>query len=227
MSEHTYRREELAARLGVPDRRHSALLFRRTGRFGLMLLLLSLGILFAGSIFGYAILHWWIRQPRSVLQPDGTFITTTPVVPHVVLPWSLWISTAVILISSLAIHNALGAVVREKQRAFRAWLAGTLGLAVVFMAVQGPSLTILLAEHDQLRRQVDNPLGVYGLVFTLILIHALHVLGGVIPLAVITRKAFAGRYDHESYEPVRLIGMYWHFLDVVWLVMFAVLMAVG
>jgi heme/copper-type cytochrome/quinol oxidase subunit 3 len=223
---HTYSREEIAARLGVPDRRHNALLFRRTGRFGMALLLVSLGILFAASMLGYVLLHWWVRQPKRMFI-DGAWQTVTPVVPDLVVPWTLWISTAVILISSLTIHRALHAVALERQRTFRGMLLATLGLAIAFMAVQAPSLAALLQQHADLRAQVDQPLGLYGLVFFLILVHALHVIGGVIPLAVLTRAAFRGRYDHESHEPIRLITMYWHFLDVVWLVMFAVLLTVG
>lgn len=227
MSHHTYSRDELAARLGVPDRRHSALLFRKTGRFGMTLLLISLGILFAASMLGYVILHWWVRQPRQFLQADGTWTVIQPVVPDVTVPWTLWLSTAVILLSSVTIHQALHAVALERQRTFRWLMASTLGLALAFVAVQGPSMWALLQEHAALRAQVEQPVGIYGLVFFLILVHALHVIGGVIPLGVLTRAAFRGRYDHEAHEPVRLIVMYWHFLDVVWLVMFVILLTVG
>ena len=48
-----------------------------------------------------------------------------------------------------------------------------------------------------------------------------------IPLAVVTRNAHLGAYDHESYAPVKYVTMYWHFLDVVWIVMFAVLLVTG
>ena len=48
-----------------------------------------------------------------------------------------------------------------------------------------------------------------------------------IPLAVVTRYAHLGAYDHESHAPVKYVTMYWHFLDVVWIVMFAVLLVTG
>jgi len=48
----------------------------------------------------------------------------------------------------------------------------------------------------------------------------LHVVGGLIYLMMVLLKAYAGRYDHERYTGVRHAAMYWHFLDIVWLVMF-------
>ena len=49
-------------------------------------------------------------------------------------------------------------------------------------------------------------------VFFLIIVHALHVVGGLVPLIVVTRNAHAGRYDHEYHGPVKRLAMYWHFL---------------
>ena len=53
------------------------------------------------------------------------------------------------------------------------------------------------------------------------------MLGGLVPLFYITLQSYAGRYDHEHYTPVRLIAMYWHFLDVIWVVMFGLLVMTG
>ena len=93
-------------------------------------------------------------------------------------------------------------------------------LAVGFLLVQTPSLMALLAQHHALQ---DEGIYLYGLVFFLILVHGLHVMGGILPLVNITVKAHRGRYDHEHHGPVKYIAMYWHFLDGVWVTMFAVL----
>ena len=89
--------------------------------------------------------------------------------------------------------------------------------------MQTPSLITLLIEHNQ----VDVGHTLLGFIFFLVIIHALHLLGGVIPLAVVTRNAHLGAYDHESHGPVKYVTMYWHFLDVVWIAMFAVLLITG
>ena len=59
---------------------------------------------------------------------------------------------------------------------------------------------------------------VYALVFTLVLIHALHVIGGIVQLLIVWSKARRHRFDHEHYAPVKHAMMYWHFLDGVWVV---------
>lgn len=169
---------------------------------GMWLFLAALGMLFASSMLAYLVIR--LRGPASDVH----------------LPKLLWLSTAVILLSSLTIHLALGAVGRERQRQFRAFLLATLALAVFFVIVQVPAMAALLKSHAAFRAQ---NLHVYGLVFFLVLLHALHVIGGIAGLARVAILAHLGRYDHESHASVRHIAMYWHFLDIVWLVMFGVL----
>jgi heme/copper-type cytochrome/quinol oxidase subunit 3 len=60
----------------------------------------------------------------------------------------------------------------------------------------------------------------YGLAFVLILVHALHVVGGIIGLVNTVRHGMHGDYDHENYYGIKHAAMYWHFLDGVWIVMF-------
>jgi cytochrome c oxidase subunit III len=118
----------------------------------------------------------------------------------------------------------LHAVRRERQFALRRYLLLTSMLAAAFVVVQAPSLWRLLEQHQHLRQQ---GVAVYGLIFFLILVHALHVVGGIIALAVVTINALRGRYDHESHNAVKHAAMYWHFLDAVWLIMFFGMIAMG
>jgi cytochrome c oxidase subunit III len=67
----------------------------------------------------------------------------------------------------------------------------------------------------------------YGMIFFFVLVHAAHVLGGMIYLAIVTHRALDGRYDHENYVGVKHAAMYWHFLDVVWLLMFGTFLFAG
>ena len=150
-------------------------------------------------------------------------------IPPIELPHLLWLSTIVMIASSVTVHWALVSVQREHQLWFRRWLTMTLLLAVAFVLVQAPSLFMLIQEHfavlAERRPSADDPaFAQIGLIVALIVIHALHLLGGIVPLFAITMRASAGQYDHESHGAVKYIAMYWHFLDVVWLVMFAVLL---
>lgn len=167
------------------------------------LFLAALGMLFASSMAAYVIVRL-----RATAGP-------------VELPALLWLSTVIMLASSVTIHAALTAVRRERQQTFQSMILATLVLAVLFVMVQMPAMVALLTAHGAMRMQGVH---VYGLVFFLVLLHALHVIGGVAGLARIAAYARLGRFDHESHAPVRHIAMYWHFLDMVWLVMFGILL---
>ena len=93
-----------------------------------------------------------------------------------------------------------------------------LDLERVVLALRDLALT-----EEAIKALQDEGIYLYGLVFFLILVHGLHVMGGILPLVNITVKAHRGRYDHEHHGPVKYIAMYWHFLDGVWVTMFAVL----
>lgn len=197
---------------------------RGTGVFGMWLFLSSLGMLFAASMLGYVLIRF-MQVERDAGAGWGT----------VHAPGLLWFSTLVILVSSMTIHLAVKAVERERQQQLRRYLALTFMLSLMFVAAQVPAMIDLLQAHGQVANDETNTFPtldgstpkshyLFTLVFFLVMVHALHVLGGIIPLAVVTKKAFMHRYDHEHYQPVKLVAMYWHFLDVVWIVMFAILL---
>ncbi len=189
------------------------------------LFLAGLAVLFAASMVVYLI----VRVMRS-LAPNENFVAipgseqALQVVPLGTLgmPWPLWLSTVVILVSSFTMQRALTAVIREKQAQLRNMLTVTLLLSAFFILVQMPALVSLLLDRQA--EQIGNVL--YGAIFFLIFLHALHVIGGIVPLFKITLNAHAGKYDHEHYGPVKALTMYWHFLDVVWILMFGLLVAV-
>jgi cytochrome c oxidase subunit 3 len=52
--------------------------------------------------------------------------------------------------------------------------------------------------------------------YLLTILHAAHVLFGLVPLALVAMRARAGRYTPEDHEAIHLVGMYWHFLLVTW-----------
>ena len=125
-------------------------------------------------------------------------------------------------LTEMDVIAALQKVRVEKLNEFRQWLVATLLLSVLFLVVQIPALLSLLMD-----RQADHATALSAFLFFLILLHALHVVGGIVPLFKTTLNAYAGRYDHEHYGPVKMLTMYWHFLDAVWILMFGVFLALG
>lgn len=187
------------------------------GLLAMGMFLAALFMLFVAGMVGYLL----IRLTGPLSPPLHTL--------H--FPIGLWISTGVILLSSVTMHHAVQAVRQDNQKPFRYLIGLTMALAVLFVVIQIPSLIILLREHrvalgeSHLGEEPD--LVLYGLIFALILLHALHVLGGWIPLAITTFKAQRGAYHADHWQPVRYISLYWHFLDGVWIVMFGTMVLLG
>ncbi len=142
---------------------------------------------------------------------------------------------AVSVVMTMAIH----AIQHERLRNFRILMVVSLLLAVGFVAVQTPALATVLRNHNALAAQAgpqnspgqvdprSTAAALYGAVFVLVLIHALHVVGGIVALIVVVIRGLGSTYDHEHYLPVRHTAMYWHFLDIVWLIMFGVFQVLG
>lgn len=182
----------------------------RTAIIAMWLFLLSLTILFLATMLGYIL----FRIRGTLGPPLGT----------ISMPAMLWVSTVLVLLASLTIHFALQSVRRERQQPLRMWLWSTLALSVAFVVVQTPAMVGLLQQHGG---RGEGGHTFFGMIFFLILLHAAHVVGGVVSIIVVLARAVHGAYDHESHLGVRFAAMYWHFLDIVWLVMFGGMFLLG
>lgn len=174
----------------------------RTGKLGFALFLASLGMIFASSMVGYLV----IRVQAAAWPPPG--------MPG--LPPSLWISTAILLLSSGTVAWALRAARAGNPVVVGPAMAVTLALGLLFLGLQAFSWSALM------RADLTVQSNLYGFTFYMLTgLHAAHVIGGLIPMAVVTAKAFRGTYTAEAHGGLTYSTMYWHFLDAVWLVMFA------
>lgn len=174
------------------------------------LFLTSLFMLFAAVITAYL----FVRLAGAKSPPLHT----------VHFPNLLWLSTALVIGVSVALARTVASLRLEHQDAFRRWLRVALLLGIGFILVQAPAMARLLVVHQHLRQ---SGMFLYGMVFVLILLHALHVVGGIIALIRVTIQGERGVYDHEHYLPVRHTAMYWHFLDLIWLAMFTTFLVTG
>ena len=175
-----------------------------TGKLGMRLLIASLAMLFAASITGYIV----VRTRAEQWPPEG--------MPA--LPSGLWLSTVLIVVSSLTIQWAVAGIRRDRQQPLRLGLSLTLLLGLAFLASQTVNWFGLVAAD------VRPGANLYAFTFYLLTwLHALHVVGGLVPLGLVTARAWRGGYTAGFHPGVEYTAMYWHFLDVVWLVLFAVL----
>jgi heme/copper-type cytochrome/quinol oxidase subunit 3 len=178
-----------------------------SSRLGMLLFLASLTMFFGASIVAYLA----IRLDSPLAPPPG----------HLVLPSGLWVSTFLLLLTGWSIHVADRRARHRAGDSLRRWLGLSLGCGVAFVAVQVPCLLELLRVHRVALAHQGG--AIYGLTFSLVVMHALHVLGGIAPLAALTFGAWGRGAAVVSRRRMRGCALYWHFLEVVWIALFGVL----
>jgi cytochrome c oxidase subunit 3 len=144
------------------------------------------------------------------------------------------INTAVLLGSSLTMALAVHAAqVGERQQLIR-FLAGTLGLGLVFLGIKAVEYAHKFAAHlvPGSRFVYDGPHMpqvqlFFSFYFSMTGMHALHMLIGIGLLSMLIRLAWRGRFSPDYHTPVELVGLYWHFVDVVWIFLFPLLYLLG
>ncbi|MBI3047511.1 MAG: cytochrome c oxidase subunit 3 family protein [Acidobacteria bacterium] len=139
-------------------------------------------------------------------------------------------NTVVLIASSLTMALAVRSAQIGAQRATVGWLLATMALGLTFLGVK----VIEYSEKFALNhvpganfvyegphaRQVEI---FFSLYFGLTGLHALHMVVGVSILSVITWMASRGRFSPEWNTPVEISGLYWHFVDIVWIFLFPLL----
>lgn len=165
--------------------------------------------LFLGSeamFFGSLIATYMLYRGRSIVGPYPQDVLNIPYTS---------VSTFVLLMSSLTMVLALAAIQRNDQRGLRIWLLATALLGLVFVGGQAFEFTSFLGKGLGLR---SNLFG--SSFFTLTGFHGLHVTVGIIVLLSLFVMSLRGRFTPENSLTIELAGLYWHFVDVVWILIF-------
>ncbi|MGH9184284.1 MAG: cytochrome c oxidase subunit 3 [Acidimicrobiales bacterium] len=127
------------------------------------------------------------------------------------------ISSFVLLMSSLTMVLAVAAIGRGDQRRTRTWLVATALLGAVFISGQVYEFTSFYREGMGYTKNVAS-----SAFFSLTGFHGVHVSVGIIMLMSLFVMSLRGRLPTERAETVEIIGLYWHFVDIVWIVIFTV-----
>ena len=127
------------------------------------------------------------------------------------------LSTFVLLMSSLGMVLALSAVQRADRKGAITWLFATAGLGLIFLGFQAYEFNHFVHE-GHLTMQTN----LFGSTFFLLTgFHGAHVLVGVIYLSTLGILAVRHQLGPERSMSVEIAGLYWHFVDVIWIVIFA------
>ncbi|WP_372777075.1 heme-copper oxidase subunit III family protein [Litorivivens sp.] len=131
------------------------------------------------------------------------------------------IMTFILITSSGTMAMAVNCAYQGKKAATFKLMLATALLGASFVGMQAFEWTKLIEEGV---RPWANPMGAaqFGSVFFMVTgFHGLHVTAGVIYLAIVATKVKRGHYDKKGFQIVEITGLYWHFVDLVWVFIFA------
>jgi heme/copper-type cytochrome/quinol oxidase subunit 3 len=127
------------------------------------------------------------------------------------------VSTFILLMSSLGMVLALAAIQRGDMRQFRTWTLATFLMGAVFLSGQVYEFTFFVEEGMGLTTSAFS-----SSFYVLTGFHGVHVLIGVIMLGAMWAASFTGHLTTKHAPAVENIGLYWHFVDVIWILIFTV-----
>jgi cytochrome c oxidase subunit 3 len=165
-----------------------------------MLLFIASEIMLFGAFFTA---YFFVRVVHNIDWPPEPF--------H--LPkFVAGVNTAILVTSSFTIHWALQSIKRDDRAGLRAGLFLTLALGLVFLLTQ-------VREYSRVGFAPAD--GAFGTIFYgLTGLHGAHVFVGLTLLTVATVRAFRGHFSAAHHHGVEIPGIYWHFVDVMWIVVY-------
>jgi cytochrome c oxidase subunit 3 len=134
------------------------------------------------------------------------------------LPHVLWLSTAILLISSVSIEKARRSLWREQIAGLRRWMTITAGLGALFLLSQLVAWQQLAASGVFVS---TNPSSSFFYLLTAA--HGLHLLGGLLTLGYVTIRLWRGSFWPTRAAAVEAAALYWHFMDGLWVYLLVLL----
>ncbi|MBA2315536.1 MAG: heme-copper oxidase subunit III [Chloroflexi bacterium] len=127
-------------------------------------------------------------------------------------------ATVLLIVSSLTCQLGVWAIRRNDRTGLVRNIAVTVVLGVVFLIMQATDYGLLYSEG------VTLDAGTFGTTYyTLTGFHGAHVFAGVVMLSVVLYRGLAGQFSSRHHDAVEATSLYWHFVDVVWIALFATL----
>ncbi len=191
------------------------------GKLAMWLFLASDAMGFVGLIGAYIVLRFgyvgegW--RPTTgdfgAIGADGNAIAGLPALD----PILTGVNTFILIVSSYTMVRALDAIGKGNQAGLKKWLFATIALGAVFLGVQ-----VYEYQHFIHQGFVMSAHPYASTFYITTGFHGAHVLAGVIYLTCVWIGALRGKYTKESHSPVELVGLFWHFVDLVWIVLFTI-----
>lgn len=134
------------------------------------------------------------------------------------MPRVLWLTTGVLLLSSVSMELARRALKRNEYASFKKWISLTTVFGVAFLAGQLMAWQQLTAQGVYINSHPHS-----SFFYLLTSLHGVHLLGGVIALGYVTVAALRMRIGFKRRTAVDVTSIYWHFMDGLWIYLFGLL----
>ncbi len=181
-------------------------------KLGMWVFLLSEVMFFSSLIGAYIILRF--ANPEQWAEPG--VVLAVPLTAF---------NTFMLICSSVTMVKAFAAIEHGDQAGLKKWLIATILLGAAFVGIQIYEYIHLAHEGFVPMRDAYSAEGgpLYGATFyTMTGFHGTHVTIGVLCLIFTAIQAFRGRYTQMNYGGVEIMGLYWHFVDLVWIILFTI-----
>jgi cytochrome c oxidase subunit III len=189
------------------------------GKAMMWIFLLSDTFIFTCFLTGYMN----VRMSTTEIWPNTSEVFSLTVGGAHIPLLLIAIMTMILITSSGTMAMAVNYGYRRDRKKTAMLMFATALLGVSFVGMQAFEWTKLIVEEGV--RPWGNPMGAaqFGSSFFMITgFHGLHVTGGVIYLSIVAKRVLNGFYDRKgTYETVEVAGLYWHFVDLVWVFIFA------
>lgn len=190
---------------------------------GMWLFLLTEIMFFGGLFTGYTVYRWqypeaWLAGSHHVGAGNGILLGG--------------FNTVVLILSSLTMALGVHAAQMGKRKAIIFWLVLTILFGGTFLGVKAIEYHHKYVEHliPGPNFTTEGPRGMqlfFSFYFAMTGMHALHMVIGIVILGILVWMAGKGRFTSEYYSPVEMTGLYWHFVDIVWIFLFPLLYLLG
>jgi len=188
------------------------------GKLMMWIFLLSDTFIFSIFLIGYMS----VRMSTTESWPMTSEVFALTIAGHHIPLILIAIMTFILITSSGTMAMAVNFAYQGKKKTAVYLLLLTALLGISFVGMQAFEWTKLIVEEGV--RPWSNPMGAaqFGASFFMITgFHGLHVSAGVILLLVVAKRIHQGRYDKKGFQIVEITGLYWHFVDLVWVFIFA------
>jgi cytochrome c oxidase subunit 3 len=128
------------------------------------------------------------------------------------------VATIILILSSFTCQFAVWSIRKGDRTGFIRNISITFVLGIIFLIMQAYDYSILFGEGMTLG---SGPFGTTY--YTLTGFHGAHVFGGVLMLGVVLYRGLAGQFSAKHHDAVEAVSLYWHFVDVVWILLFSIL----